>query len=121
MLKKKLIFNDGIILILSTNVPFMEKPGSSFLLANSVKKMCGRVKFEVKMQDNKLHFYLKCHFHRCFLLILLVNQLPSFSISGTFTWNGLSIYLFMFKALDLVDIVTWNLFPFMWNANACFT
>ena len=108
LLKKKLIFNDGIILILSTNVPFMEKPGSSFLLANCVKNMCRRAKFEVKMQDIKLHFHLKCHFHRCFLLTLLVKTL--------------SIYLFMFKALDLVDIVTRNFkFPFIWNANTCFT
>ena len=34
----------------------MEKPDSSFLLANCVKNMCGRVKFEVKMQDTKLDF-----------------------------------------------------------------
>ena len=36
--KNQLVFN-VIILTLSTNVPFMEKPVSSFLLANCVKNM----------------------------------------------------------------------------------
>ena len=34
------------------------------------------------------------------------NQLPGFSISGTLAWNGLSMYIFIFKTLGLVDIVT---------------
>ena len=34
----------------STNVPFMGKPGSWFLLAKCFKNTCGRVTFSVKMQ-----------------------------------------------------------------------
>ena len=42
----------------STNVPFMDKPGSWFLLAKCLKNTCGRVTFK---QRCDLHLYLKCH------------------------------------------------------------
>ena len=47
--------------LFSPNVPFMDKPGSLFLLAKCLKNTCGRVTFLVKMQVDDLHLYVKCH------------------------------------------------------------
>ena len=44
----------------STNVPFMQKTGSWFLLAKCLKNTCGRVTFSVKMQVDDTCI-LKCH------------------------------------------------------------
>ena len=44
----------------STNVLFMDKPSSWFLLAKCLRNTCGRMTFSVKMQVINLYFYLKC-------------------------------------------------------------
>ena len=76
-------FNKNKIILFNpflTNVPLMDKPGSWFLLAKCLKNTCGRVTFQVKMQVDDLHLYLKYHsafllkislFSRCFWSILL--------------------------------------------------
>ena len=46
--------------LFSPNIPFIDKPGSWFLLAKRVKNTCGRVTFLVKVQVTDLHIYLKC-------------------------------------------------------------
>ena len=38
-----------------TNVPFIDKPGSWFLLAKCLKNTCGRVIYSVKMQVDDHH------------------------------------------------------------------
>ena len=61
----------------------MEKPGSRFLLANCVKNMCGRVKFEDA--GHQTAFLLKMSLPQVFFTYFArKNQLPGFSISRTF-------------------------------------
>ena len=55
--------NSGNLLLdpFTANFLLMEKPGSWFTLAKSMKSTRGRVTFYIKMQVNYLHLYLKCH------------------------------------------------------------
>ena len=70
----------------STNVPFMDKPGSWFLLA---KCRCQKV--------DDLHLFLKYHSSQVFFKHFAnKNQLPGFYISETLVKNGL-IGLFTIK------------------------
>ena len=63
----------------STNVPFMDKPGSCFLLAKCLKNICGRVTFFTLPQVFFKHFarpaslFKMSLFYRCFSNILLVK------------------------------------------------
>ena len=80
----------------STNVPFMDKPGSWFLLAKCLKNTCGRLTFFTLPQVFFKHFTSK-------------NQLPGFYITGTLVKNGLKAFKNLTSMINgHFDI--WNVF-----------
>ena len=52
------IFSKYILNHFSTNVQIRDKPGNWFLLAKCLKKTCGRVKFQVKIDPGRLMTYI---------------------------------------------------------------
>ena len=65
-------FNGTLFNLFSPNFPFMDKPGSRFLLAKHVKNTCGRVTF--LGAGHRLAYLLKMTlFHKYFSHVLLVK------------------------------------------------